>query len=113
MRDRHHRLCLQTTPKEMSCNQGGGRSIAIVMIGILLLSGVFVKVFFLDSSTEHAGAIRKNDTYEVMVQLGLSSEEISRIPDVFYREDIPSDIVKKLPPGIIETVPTRLNTVKK
>lgn len=86
---------------------------AIVMIGVVLLAGIFIKIFFLNSTAKNVGAVKKNDIYEVMVNLGLSSEDMRRIPDNFYREDVPADIVKKLPPGVIETVPSRITAVKK
>ncbi len=85
-------------------SRGGGRSIAVVIIGAIILGIVLFKTVTL--KTVDPNAINKQQIGNAVTGI-LSQEEINRLPDTFYREDIPRDILEKFPKDIIDRLPSR------
>lgn len=91
-------------------SRGGGRSIAPILIGAVILVGILIKVtIFKKPITETA---TKEQASQALRGI-LTPEEINKLPDVIYREDIPSDTAKKLPPELINLVPSKYDIKKK
>ncbi len=85
-------------------SRGGGRSIGIVIIGATILGIVLFKT--VTFKAVDLNAINKQQIGNAATGI-LSQEEINRLPDTFYREDIPRDILEKFPKDIIDRLPSR------
>lgn len=103
-----HKRQKTTNLYPLSC--GGGRSIAIVFIGAIILVGVLGKIVMFKKPTTET--VTKELAAQALNGI-LSPEDINKLPDVIYREDIPSDIVKKLPSELINMVPSRFGSTTK
>lgn len=91
-------------------SHGGGRSIAIIFIGAIVLVGIMGKIIIFKKPTTET--VTKEQVSQALRGI-LSPEDINALPDVIYREDVPSNIVKKLPPELINMVPSRFGTTTK
>lgn len=87
-----------------SFSRGGGRSISVVIMGAVVFAAVLFKMVIF--KTIDPNTINKQQIGNA-VQGVLSQEEINRLPDTFYREDIPRDILEKFPKEIVDGLPSR------
>lgn len=90
--------------RNSSASRGGGRTIAIIVTSTIALLFILFKVMF--PSTHEVGMVDKDDFLWVLKKV-LTPADIARIPNKFFKENIPGDIIKKIPPDILEEIPSR------
>lgn len=85
-------------------SRGGGRTTAIIMVSTIALLFILFNVMF--PSTHKVGMADKDEFMWVLKKV-LTPDDIARIPNKFFKENIPGDVIKKIPPDILEEIPSR------
>lgn len=85
--------------------------IVITVVSFTLSAVIFSRVFFSEENNAQSDPppISKETILPFIKQEfpGITDNMIDRLPEIFYREDIPPDIASKLPQEIIDSIPTR------
>ncbi len=80
-------------------------NIALLVIAVIFL-GISTSLFIDSNSAVRLNPMDKNSIPEE-VRLQFSEKVFTQLPEKFYLEDIPSNILNKLSPEIIESIPSK------
>jgi len=85
--------------------------VIVMVVSFTLSTIIFSGMFFSQKNNEKSkpAPISKEMVIPIIKQEfpGITDTMIERLPETFYREDIPSDVAGKLTPEIINSVPPR------
>lgn len=85
--------------------------VVITVVSFTLSAIIFSSIFFSQKSADQSKPqpVLKEMALPIIKQefSGITDDMIERLPETFYREDIPADIASKLSQEIIDLIPPR------